>query len=120
MKTIELFEQAATKGNEFFRENNLNTTLYWAYRKSKQNGNEFIDFQEVIWEEDIEPIANFLKAEGINKFTISSTFSGLIATLAAFEKQGFHMNGLTKVTADYTDFATGKPKIIPAILMKLN
>ena len=112
MKTIELFEQAATKGNEFFRENNLNTTLYWAYRKSKQNGNEFIDFQEVIWDEDIEPIANFLKAEGINKFTISS--------LAAFEKQGFHMNGLTKVTADYTDFATGKPKIIPAILMKLN
>ena len=112
MKTIELFEQAATKGNEFFRENNLNTTLYWAYRKSKQNGNEFIDFQEVIWDEDIEPIAN--------KFTISSTFSGLIATLAAFEKQGFHMNGLTKVTADYTDFATGKPKIIPAILMKLN
>lgn len=120
MKTIELFEQAATKGNEFFRENNLNLTLYWAYRKSKQNGNAFIDFQEVIWEEDIEPIANFLKAERINEFTSSSTFSGLISTLAAFEKQGFHLNGLTEVTADYTDFATGKPKIIPAILMRLN
>lgn len=83
MKTIELFEQAATKGNEFFRENNLNLTLYWAYRKSKQNGNELIDFPETIWEEDIEPIADFLKAKGITEFTISSTFSSLIPTLVA-------------------------------------
>ena len=120
MREIELFEQAATKGNEFFRENNLNLTLYWAYRKSKQNGNELIDFPEVIWEEDIEPIADFLKAKGITEFTISSTFSSLIPTLAAFEKQGFHMNGLTEVIAEYTDLITGKPKIIPAIHMKLN
>jgi len=30
------------------------------------------------------------------------------------------MNGLTEVTANYTDFTTGKLKVVPAIRMSLN
>lgn len=120
MKAIEIFEKAMTEGNEFFKENNLNPTLFAAYRQQKDSGNELIDFSEVIWTQDIELISEFFKAQGITEFTISSTFSSLIETLAAFEKQGFHMNGLTEVKANYTDFTTGEKKIIPAICMKLN
>lgn len=120
MKTIELFEKAMTEGNEFFKENNINLTLFTAYRQQKNSGNELIDFPEVIWTEDVAPISEFFKAQGIAEFTISSTFSSLIETLAAFEKQGFRMNGLTEVRANYTDFTTGEKKIIPAIRMKLN
>jgi len=120
MKTIELFEKAMTEGNEFFKENGFNPTLFAAYRLQKDSGNELIDFSEVIWTQDIEPISEFFKAQGITEFTISSTFSSLIETLAAFEKQGFCMNGLTEVKANYTDFTTGEKKIIPAIRMKLN
>lgn len=119
MKTIELFEKAMTEGNEFFKENGINPTLFAAYRQQKDSGNELIDFSEVIWTQDIEPISEFFKAQGITEFTISSTFSSLIETLAAFEKQGFCMNGLTEVRANYTDFITGEKKIIPAIRMKL-
>ena len=44
----------------------------------------------------------------------------LIQTLAEFEKHGFRMNGLTTVNANYTDFTTGKLKVVPAIRMSLN
>lgn len=120
MKTIKLFEKAMAEGNEFFNEHNINPTLFTAYRQQKDSGNELIDFSEVIWTQDIEPISDFFKAQDITEFTISSTFSSLIETLAAFEKHGFFMNGLTKVKANYTDFITGEKKIIPAIRMKLN
>ena len=120
MKTIELFEKAMTEGNEFFKENGINPTIIAAYRQQKDSGNEQIDFSEVIWTQDIEPISEFFKAHGITEFTISSTFSSLTETLAAFEKHGFRMNGLTEVRANYTDFNTGEKKIIPAIRMKLN
>lgn len=86
----------------------------------KHTGNELIDFSEVVWEDDIAAISEFLKAEGITEFTISSTFSSLIQTLAEFEKYGFCTNGLTTVNANYTDFTTGKLRVVPAIRMSLN
>lgn len=120
MKTIELFEKAMTEGNEFFRTHGINLTLFWAYRNSQRVGNELIDFSDSIWEADIEPAVTLLRNEGIKEFTISSTLSSLITILAAFEKYGCTMNGLTEVKANYTDFITGEKKIIPAIRMILN
>ena len=78
---------------------------------------ELIDFNEVIWDYDIEEIAQTLRANDITEFTISSTFSSLIETLAAFEKQGISMAGLTTVKARYTDWKTGEHALIPAIKM---
>ena len=43
----------------------------------------------------LKKIAQTLKSNGITEFTISSTFSSLIETLAAFEKHGISMAGLT-------------------------
>ena len=68
---------------------------------------------------DIAEIAETLRENGIKEFTISSTFSGLIETLAAFEKEGIKMAGLTEVNAGYTDFMTGEKARIPAIRMTL-
>ena len=67
---------------------------------------------------DIEEITETLKENGIHEFTISSTFSNLIPTLALFEKYGYTMAGLTEVRARYTDFQTGKRAIVPAIRMR--
>ena len=44
---------------------------------------------------------------------------GIIETLAAFEKQGISMAGLTTVKARYTDWKTGKHALIPAIKMTI-
>lgn len=91
--------------------------LYWAYVKSKDANNDRIDFNDVIWDREIEPIAAYLKENGITEFTVSSTFSSLIPALAGFEKHGFKIAGLTKVRTRYKDYTTGEKAIIPAIIM---
>lgn len=117
MKKIELFERAIEE-NAYLDEYGINPTLFWAYRNSMEAENETIDFSEAIWERDIEEITKTLKENGVHEFTISSTFSSLIPTLALFEKYGFKMAGLTEVRARYTDFQTGKRAIVPAIRMR--
>lgn len=117
MKKIELFERAIAEQVGSLKEYGINGTMFWAYRKSLDAGNDLIDFNEVIWDEDIEAIATCMKENGIVEFTISSTFSSLIPTLAAFEKHGFKMDGITEVNANYTDWQTNKRARIPAIRM---
>ena len=73
MKEITAFE--SIDRSKSFEEQGLNGTLYWAYQNSKEAGKDLIDFNEVIWDYDIDPIPESCKALGITEFTISSTFS---------------------------------------------
>lgn len=118
MKEIESFENARLAKVDL-REVGINPTMYWAYFNSKEVGNELIDFNEVIWDQDIEAIVKTCKENGVTEFTISSSFSSLIETLVEFEKHGCKMNGLTKVYARYTNWQTGEHAVIPAIKMVL-
>ena len=130
MKKITAFENAIANQVKDIRAEGINATAFWAYRRSEDAGNDLIDFSEVIWDEDIDPIAETFRENGITEFTISSTFSGLIPTLAAFEKHGFKMAGITEVNATmvpvveqatvnatYTDWQTNQRARIPAIRM---
>ena len=116
-KKINAFENAIANQVEDIRTEGINPTAFWAYRRSEDAGNDLIDFSEVIWDEDIDPISETFRENDITEFTISSTFSGLIPTLAAFERHGFKMAGITEVNATYTDWQTGKRARIPAIRM---
>ena len=117
MKKIDLFEKAIAEQAASLKDWGINPTLFWAYRNSITAGNDQIDFSETIWDTDIEEITKTLKENGISEFTISSTFSSLIPTLAEFAKHGFQMAGLTEVRANYTDWQTNERAVIPAIRM---
>ena len=114
---IESFENAISNQIKDLRAEGINPTAFWAYRDSNRSENDLIDFHDVIWEEDIVAIADTLKENGIEEFTISCNFSGLIHTLVEFEKAGFHMVGTTEVNATYRDYATGEFAKIPALKM---
>ena len=73
MKEIRTFEEAIEQNARSLKELGINGTLFWAYRTSKETGNELIDFNEVIWDYDIEEIAQTLRANDITEFTISSS-----------------------------------------------
>ena len=117
MKKIELFEKAIAEQAASLKDWGINPTLFWAYRNSITAGNDRIDFGEAIWDSEVGEITETLKENGITEFTISSTFSSLISTLAEFAKHGFQMAGLTEVKANYTDFQTQERAVIPAIRM---
>lgn len=117
MKEIKAFEQAVENKVKDLSAEGINGTMFWAYQRSKECGNELIDFSEVIWEKDVEAIVKTCKENDIKEFTISSRFSDLINTLVEFEKFGCKMNGLTKVNASYKHWQTQDYDIIPAIKM---
>ena len=57
MKKIELFERAIAEQAGSLKDYGINGTVFWAYRKSIDAENDLIDFNEVIWDEDIDAIA---------------------------------------------------------------
>jgi len=120
MKTrIEALEKAYEEHRYYAEDLPMNRTLQAACMTSLEAGNDYPDFSEVIWEEDIEQILKDCKTYGISEFTISSNFSGLIKTIAAFEDLGAKMEGITRVNSRYADWSTGKHEIIPAIRMSI-
>ena len=118
MKHIKLFEEALAN-RKSPKEMGITPTLLWAYRDARESGNELIDFNEIIWEEDIEGILKGLKENNFDAFTISSTFSSLTKTIAAFEKQGCKLAGMTEVNSRFKDWQTGEHEILPAFLITL-
>lgn len=118
MMIIESFEKAMREKQNLV-EAGINPTMFWAYMGSKEAGNELIDFHEVIWDREIPEIVKICRENGIKEFTISTTMSSLIGTLAEFEKLGCKIFGLTQVNTRYTDVLTGKNAVVPAIKMSL-
>ena len=72
MKEIRTFEEAIKQNARSLKDLGINGTLFWAYRTSKENGNELIDFNEVIWDYDIEEIAQTLKSQSAPPSQVSS------------------------------------------------
>lgn len=119
MKDIRFFEEAIAKEIRDIEAIGINPAMFWAYRTSKEVGNDLIDFHEIIWDSDIPGIAESCKKNDIREFTISCTFSSLIKVLAKFEQLGFKVGGLATAKANYTDFITGEFAVVPAIRMVL-
>ena len=118
MKHIEVIDKAAEK-NKRFEEIGVNRTFGAAYFTALESGNEQLDFDEVIWDEDIEAILEDCKRFGVKQFTISSNFSSLTKTIARFLELGCSLDGMTRVNARFNDWSTGKKQIRPAFLISL-
>ena len=100
--TIEAIENA--KPGMHWEEIGCHWTLGQAYLYSKEAGNDLPNFAEVIWDYDIEAILADCRKLGVKEFTISSTFSSLIETIAKFEEL-------------YTHFGSDEHALIPAFKM---
>ena len=95
-----------------------NYTVYKAYHKSKEAGKDLIDFNDIIWPDDVEAIVNTLKANDIKDFTISCRSTNLIDCLAVFEKFNCKMNGITTIKTVWKRI-DGSQETISALKMKL-
>ena len=90
----------ATRGMTW-KDIGCNPTFGMAYIWSKESDNELSNFSDVIWDYDIKDIIEDCKKFGVKEFTISSTFSGLINTIAKFEEFGCVLDGIVKINNRY-------------------
>ena len=122
MQIIDKFDRLEKAGLSCLEAADLgvNATLYIAYLDSRLYGANILNFYQTIFEDDVAVIANFLEKEGINEFTISSNTCSLLSRLAAFEKLGFVVVGMTTTIQKNSDWKTRKitTSRIPAIHLK--
>lgn len=98
----------------------INSTMFSAYCRSKEKGKERLDFDDIIFDSDIEPIAESARRFGLKEFTISSRCTNIVETLDKFEDAGIKVKGMVKVTVHHrSSYEPERDEIIPAILMKI-
>ena len=118
MKTID--EMGKVKNmNVLLEDVGINRTFYWAYIRTQETTNENLDFEDVIWESDVEGIIKNCKEFGLKEITISSRFASLIDILAEFEKQGAKLAGLTQVTSRFYACGTNNYELINAVKIEI-
>jgi hypothetical protein len=103
MEKIEILEEAF-ENRKVLADSGINHTFAVAYFYSREAGNDLINFSEVIWDYDIDEIIENCRRFGIKGFTISSTFSSLILTIAEFQKRGIELDGLTEINSRSDDW----------------
>ena len=74
-----------------------NYEIYRSYHKSKEAGKDLVDFNDIIWPDDVKAIVATLRENNIREFTISCRFCDMIDRLADFEKLGCTAEGTTKI-----------------------
>ena len=99
---------------ETIRNISNNRTILNACENSKKAGNARLDFNDVIWDEDIKAIADTLRKAEIREFTISVRQGNLIDILAAFQELGVFVKGMVQVNTRYNSLG-----VVSAILMQI-
>lgn len=114
MKTIQKLELARKKKLDL-KEWGINNKFYRAYQKTLKTNNETIDFDNVLWDQDVEEIIKHCKEFEIKYITISSNYSGLIQTLGLFVDNGCKIRELKKIKSQYTNLNSEEHEIVNVI-----
>lgn len=112
-----ILERLISCGKMFWNvgNNEANRTLFNAYCNSKGDNLEMLDFGDITWNTDVQPIAETLRGAGIKQFTISISQMNIAEILAAFSDLGIVIQGMIRIKKRYH---AGDEA--PAFLMKVN
>jgi tRNA A58 N-methylase Trm61 len=84
--------------------------IYRAYEKSRDNENEILDFDDIIWDRDVEALTSCMKENGIKAFTYSCRATDVIETLWLFKKAGCTIGEMVEVNLRENFFGKGYEK----------
>jgi hypothetical protein len=71
--------------------------IWRAYEKSRDNENEILDFDDIIWDRDVEALTACMKENGIKAFTYSCRATDAIETLWLFKEAGCTIGEMIEV-----------------------
>ena len=84
--------------------------VWRAYRNSRDNENEILDFDDIIWDRDVEAITECLKENGIKAFTYSCRATDAVETLWLFKQAGCTIGEMVEVNLRKGFFGKGYEK----------
>ena len=112
-----LYEQVTAKLN------NLSGTelcIWRAYEASKDCGNEYLDLNDIISDDEVEGLVACMKEYGIETFTFSSTWSHAVETAWRFQKAGCTLAGIVEINSQHKAFMSDEYEKAHGYLFKLN
>lgn len=80
--------------------------IWRAYKKSRDNENEILDFDDIIWDRDVEALTACMKKNGIKAFTYSCPATDAIETLWLFKEAGCTIGEMVEVNL-WKDYKKG-------------
>lgn len=84
--------------------------IWRAYEKSRDNENEILDFDDIIWDRDVEAITTCMKENGIKAFTYSCRATDAVETLWLFKEAGCTIGEMVEVNLRNDFFGKGYEK----------
>lgn len=87
-------EEAENQINEMGR---IAIKIMRAYEKSRDNENEILNFDDVIWDEEVEALTACMKENGIKAFTYSCRATDAVETLWLFKQAGCTIGEMVEV-----------------------
>ena len=71
--------------------------IWRAYEHSRENENSILNFDDIIWDRDVEAITACLKENGIREFTYSCRATDAVETLWLFKEAGCTIGEMIEV-----------------------
>jgi hypothetical protein len=72
-------------------------TIWRAYEHSKETENEVLNFDDIIWDRDVEALTACMRENGIEAFTYSCRATDAVETLWLFKQAGCTIGEMVEV-----------------------
>ena len=93
-----IYKQATVKLDGL---SNTEQRIWSAYETAKDCGNEYLDLNDTIRDDEVEGLVACMKKYGIEAFTFSSTWSNAVETAWFFQKAGCTLAGLIEINSQH-------------------
>ena len=84
--------------------------IWRAYKYSRDNENKILNFDDIIWDRDVEALTACMKKNGIKAFTYSCPATDAIETLWLFKEAGCTIGEMVEVNVRKNFFGKGYEK----------
>ena len=103
-------EAAQEAENRIIEMGDIACKVWRAYRNSRDNENAILDFNDIIWDRDIEALIACMKENGIKAFTYSCRATDAVETLWLFKEAGCTIGEMVEVNLRKDFFGKGYEK----------
>ena len=98
----------------------VDITIWRAYEAARDCGNEYLDLNDNISDEEVSELVTSMKDYGIEAFTFSSTWSSAVETAWLFQQAGCTLAGLVEINSQYKAFMSNEYEKAHGYLFKLS
>ena len=98
---------------------NTEQRIWSAYETAKDCGNEYLDLNDTICDDEVEGLVACMKKYGIEALTFSSTWSSAVEIAWLFQKAGCTLAGLIEINSPHKTFISDEYEKAHGYLFKV-